>query len=290
MKSITFSLFTFAFSLCACATAQAQDAIAFRGDYKVYKSGMWVEYTGLNPVTLDFKIYDAVTNGTLLWARRIPVSVMNGVFTVALSDGSGLGYPQTGKAGNTPKYNTLAEALASRNPAATNVTELLYLEYGDPSAGKTPARVPIAYEPFAVRASAAAKVETAVVAGTIEAESATLIGLSEVKNLSAEKLLVSGGDIALVPGGKPATINQSTLTTGAAFSLGNKGISGYYQVEELPNPAITECGRIVYSAVTDADGYQRRVYRSIFYSTGDSTALPGGTTAIYNWSLGGIEK
>lgn len=272
-------------------TAAAVDSIAFTGTYRVAtgKGDASTLYQGKNPVPLDFKLYSAETGGDFLWARRISVSVVNDAFTVSISDDSGAGYPLSGKPEDMPRYNALADAISSVRSGDGTDQRPLFLEYGSPTSKRHPKRVRIACQPYAVRSSVAATVDNAEVS-SVKAGRIEISGDASVTSVTTGRLVIPEGGIRFIPDGSPTLINDSTASTGASFSIGNGGIQGYAQVSELPDPAVTECGRIVWSDLVDVTGATRRSWYSLFYSTGDSTALPEGVHSIYNWSLGNSEE
>lgn len=157
--------------------AAPEDAIGFHG-FLAYADGGPID-TAV-PIKIDFSLYDAPTGGTLLWARRIPVSLgENGGFYVDLRDAAGDPLPA--------EKTTLARALAAAPNGKT------YLAYAPE--GSTPgAREELVVMPAAYFARTARIVDEAAPAG-VKAERIDVLGTAKFEAACPSE--DSSGDIEI---------------------------------------------------------------------------------------------
>lgn len=272
------------------AGAAVNDAIAFYGSI--------TDASGRTPksITLDFKLYDRPEGGTLLWARRImvaPHATTGGGFYVDLSDTAGQRYSPA----SWEKYEqrSLSAALALHASLTNGPVWISYAPIDVETQNNHPPREQLAFQPYAMRATSAKVVDSALITDLeIEGEVTVAGGFSAKTIEVADIKLLNGGSVSVSTDGPGKVFPLGTNTTIKSIT----GIRRRYVTDNttrLPHPAACDCGRIIeYKTGVGKENGGDWTCASLFYAAGESTSTDDlapfkDWRICYEWSFGGPE-
>ncbi|MDR0994356.1 MAG: hypothetical protein LBN38_07335 [Verrucomicrobiota bacterium] len=159
--------------------------------------------------TVQFRIYDSLTGGTLIWGRQFPVScTTEGVFNIVLSDGG------------SPLESAAVTSLADAFQQQTRFLELTVVDHGDAIAP----RQQLVSAPYAMQANYAHKAPNAFSSGgnlTVGGSLFVTNGAATVSGEVQAATLSVGGNATI---GGNVDMTSSTLSAKTVHATDGHGI------------------------------------------------------------------
>jgi len=261
-------------------TGLVNEAISFHG-FLTAADG--TALTENSVVKIDFKLYPTASSEELLWARRIPVTIdQYSGYYVDITDTAGQSYQAPG--GVRPTCTTLRAALARHAQLSAGPLWIAYEPVAATVATPFP-RVPLYFQPLAQRASSTAQA-TVVSVSSVET---TALDATDASTVTADRLVVDTDLVRL--NGLTFDVPHRDIPLNATGAVKLRSVTGLTcsaatntlgaLLADLPATADSDCGRVVKHVVNGVE-----TQTALYYSKGDATTLPEGSTNVYVWSFG----